>query len=129
MVFGHPIANISDLNVSNAGIWDVAAGRDFFSQRSYYWIDVRDLAVAHVEALLRPDAENRRFTVTSPEKMCQQTEADILRQEFDWAKDVVKKGNEGAPLPKTHGMDGETAQKVLGLTFRTFKECVVDAVT
>lgn len=132
MVYGpivHPIAKVADLNMSSLDIWTIAEGNDYPSQRIYAWVDVRDLAVAHVEALLRPEASNRRFMVSAPEKFSHQLIADVIRQEFDWAGDVVKKGSEGAPVPPTFNLDGETAGKALGLKYKTFKDCVVDAVT
>lgn len=131
MVFGpvvHPVAEVSKLNMSNLDIWNIAAGQDYPEQRVPLWVDVRDLAVAHVEALLRPEASNRRFTIASPEKFSHQQIADIIRQEFDWAKGVVKKGDEGAPLRGSSNLDGTTTADVLGVTYRPFKDCIVESV-
>jgi len=132
MVFGpivHPIAKITDLNVSSMYLWVIADGQDYPEQRGPIWVDVRDLAFAHAEALLRPEASNRRFLISAPEQYSFQRAADVIRQEFNWAKDVVKKGNEGEPLPNGVKADGETAGKALGIHYRPFKESVVDAIT
>ena len=85
-------------------------------------------SVAHVEALLKPEAGNKRFIVSAPEKVSYQRVADITRQEFDWAKDVVRKGDEGAALPLAANLDGSTAEKELGFTYRSARECIVDTV-
>lgn len=118
MVYGpivHPLAKISDLNMSSMDLWDVASGKDYPEQRVPVWVDVRDLAQAHVQALITPEASNRRFTIAAPEKWSMQRLADILREEFDWAKDVVKKGEEGAAFWPSYTLDGATAGQILGV--------------
>ena len=122
----HPIANLSELNFSNLAIADIASGKDYPLQFSPIWIDVRDVATAHAEALVRPEAGNRRLTICAPEKYTHQLAADIMRQELEWARDVVRKGDEGAPLPPSFSLDGATAEKILGLKYRSFRECIRD---
>ncbi|TCD61668.1 hypothetical protein EIP91_008116 [Steccherinum ochraceum] len=132
MVFGpfvHSVSKAADLNSSVKDIYDVASGAEYPLQRTLAWVDVRDLAYVHVEALVRPEASNRRFLVVSPEQFSYQLMADVVRKEFDWAKDVVKKGDEGAALPPCYTLDGETTAEVFGFKYRSFKNCIVDAVT
>ncbi len=130
MVFGpivHPLAKLSELNDSTAMIYQVVSGTDPLPVgRITAWVDVRDLALAHVEALLRPEAGNHRFLVASPEKYTYQRAADILRQEFAWAMGEVTKGDEGAPIPDRFDVDGETAAQVFGIQYKSFKECVLE---
>jgi len=125
----YPISSLSELKPSNMAIWVVANGANpippTFNPR---FVDVRDLAFAHVEALLRPEVSNQRFIVASPETYTYQREADILREEFDWAREEVTKGDEGAPIPDSCEVDGETASKALGFQYRSFKECVLDSI-
>ena len=132
MVFGpmvHPVSKLSEINGSTGLIWQVASGTDPWPTAPLTaWVDVRDLAVAHVEALLRPDAGNQRFVISSPQKFTYQRIADILRQEFAWAREEVTKGDEGAPIPRGSSVDGETAAKVLGIGYRGFKECMLETV-
>ncbi|KAL4245980.1 NAD(P)-binding domain superfamily protein [Abortiporus biennis] len=128
----HPLSTIKDLNESNAGLWNVAAGiTPIPSTRVPYWVDVRDLAKAHVEALLRPEGGNKRFIVASPERWSYQRIADTLRSEpkFEgWAKEKVRKGNEGEKIMKWYNFDGETASKDLGISYRGLRESIVEAV-
>lgn len=130
MVFGpivHPLAKLSELNDSTAMMYQVVSGTDPLPVgRVTAWVDVRDLAFAHVEALLRPEAGNRRFVVVSQEKFTYQRAADILRQEFAWAQEEVTKGEEGAPIPDRFDVDNETAGKVFGIQYKSFKECVLE---
>lgn len=132
-VFGplvHPVTKTDDINVSNKGIWAVASGANPLPVcPSPTWIDVRDLAYAHVEALFRPEVSNRRFLICAPGKITYQMVADILREAFDWAKGLVTRGDPGAAPPETCEMDWETAAKALGIKFRGFKECILETVT
>ena len=90
MTFGtvsHPISSVNSLNESNAMLWKVASGTDPLPvSRVPFWIDARDLARAHVEAVLRPEAGGRRYVVASPERFSYGLAAQIIREEFDWAK-------------------------------------------
>lgn len=131
MVFGpwmHPLASLAEINTSNQSLRDVVLGIDPIpSSRVAAWIDVRDLALAHVEAVFRPEVGNRRYIPSSPEKFSYQLAADIIRQEFpEWALEKVTKGDEGAPVPETFNADGESVARDLGITYRTFRETVKD---
>ncbi|KAF2011376.1 NAD dependent epimerase/dehydratase [Aaosphaeria arxii CBS 175.79] len=129
MVFGpvvHPLSKVEDLNESNASLWKVASGQEFPAARVPFWVDVRDLAVAHVEALLRPEAGGKRYTVTSPEKYSYGLVADIIKEEFPSIKDRIAAGNQ--PVVDTHDLDGHTAAKELGVKYTGFKQTVKDFV-
>lgn len=130
LVFGpivHPLSKLSELNDSTALVYKVVSGENPLPNgRVTAWVDVRDLAFAHVEALLRPEASNLRFVVASPERFTYQRAADILREEFTWAKEGVKKGDEGAPIPDRANVDGGIAATRLGIRYRSFKECVLE---
>ena len=133
MVFGpvvHPVPNIASLNESNAVLWGVADGVDPLpSVRVPIWIDVRDLAEAHVQALLRPEAGGKRFIPVSPEKFSYEYAADIMKEKFGWAKSSIT-GNfvGGEKPPPSYGADGETVARELGVQYRSFEETVVDFV-
>ncbi|KAK7691048.1 hypothetical protein QCA50_006151 [Cerrena zonata] len=133
LVFGplvHPISRTAELNETSRVLWEIASGANPLPVvRVPSWVDVRDLAFAHVEAMLRPEVGNRRFLIASPQKISYQMVADILRQEFDWAKEQVTKGEENAPLPKTFDIDGKTVADALGFEYRGFKQCILEAIT
>jgi len=134
MTFGpicHPVANLAGLNESNANLWKVASG-DFTNlpvARVPFWVDVRDLAHAHVEALLRPEAGGKRFTVSSPEKFSYVLVAKIVSEgeEFPWGKERVANLGEVA-IDDSYDLDGETAAEALGLSYTPFKKTVTDFV-
>ncbi|KAJ5770917.1 uncharacterized protein N7511_002968 [Penicillium nucicola] len=133
MVFGpvvHPVPTAADLNESNAVLWSVAAGIDPLpGVRVPAWIDARDLAEAHVRALLTPEAGGRRFLPASPEPFSYELAADIIRGEFEWGVESVTGNYRMGEKPvASYGVDGETVSRELGVQYRPFKETVVDLV-
>ncbi|CAK7221618.1 hypothetical protein SBRCBS47491_004590 [Sporothrix bragantina] len=130
MTFGpvaHPVATPADLNESNAMLWKVATGeKPLPVARVPFWIDVRDLAQAHVEALLRPEAGGQRYIPASPERFSYGRAAQIVVGHFAWSRDSVVP--EDQPVDESHGVDGATAAAALGLNYKTFEQTVVDLV-
>ncbi|KAL2161842.1 hypothetical protein VTH06DRAFT_7626 [Thermothelomyces fergusii] len=130
MTFGpvaHPVAGAARLNESNAVLWRAASGAGPLPvARVPFWIDVRDLARAHVEALLRPEAGGKRFLPAAPERFTYALAARIVEEEFAWAKGRVSR--EEQAVDESHGVDGETAARELGLEYRRFRQSVTDLV-
>ncbi|KAF4632580.1 hypothetical protein G7Y89_g5547 [Cudoniella acicularis] len=96
MTFGpvvHPVSRAEELNESNRMLWEVAMGKgELPVARVPFWVDVRDLAEAHVEALLRADIGGKR----------------------GWAAGRVAEGEQQA-IDESYGLDGVTAEKELGV--------------
>jgi nucleoside-diphosphate-sugar epimerase len=133
MIFGpfvHPVARLEELNDSAAKLWEVASGVDPMPlARVPFWIDVRDLAQAHVESLLRPEVGNKRFTIASPERFSYQKAAEIIIKEFDWGHKRIRLPDTKQEIDQSYDLDGETAARELGITYRSFHDSVVDFVT
>jgi nucleoside-diphosphate-sugar epimerase len=130
MTFGpicHPVADLAGLNESNANLWKVASGKDLPVARVPFWVDVRDLATAHVEALVRPEAGGKRFTVSSPEKFTYGLVGEIVAEEFPWGKERVATG-EKQVIDDSYDLDGERAAKELGIKYTPFQETVRDFI-
>ncbi|KAF4459180.1 NAD dependent epimerase dehydratase [Fusarium albosuccineum] len=131
MTFGpivHPISGIDKLNESNAVLWSVAKGVSPLPvSRVPFWIDVRDLAVAHVQALLVKEAGDKRFTPTAPEKFSYGLAAQYISEELPQLKEQVNVENQ--VIDESKSLDGETAGKELGYTYRTFRDTVKDFVS
>ncbi|KAJ5110571.1 hypothetical protein N7532_001106 [Penicillium argentinense] len=133
MVFGpvvHPVHNIKQLNESNSVLWSVAAGVDPLpGSRVPAWIDARDLAEVHVQALLRPETGGKRFLPAALEPFSYGYAADIMKDTFEWAKDTVTSNYQSGQKPHApYGVDGQTVANELGVKYRSFKETVVDFV-
>lgn len=83
-----------DLNTSNQRIRDVAYGKleksELLSTRPSLWVDVRDVARAHIAAAQIKDAANKRFFVVTGFFKNHEI-VDIVRKEFpDLAKNLPK---------------------------------------
>ena len=129
MTFGpfvHPLSHVSRLNESNATLWHVAQGKPLPVARVPFWIDVRDLAQAHVEALLRSDAGNKRYTIAAASRFSYQLAAEIIKSNFNWAR--IQEPEKPQEIDNSHDLDGQTAAKELGLAYRSFEESVVDVI-
>lgn len=131
MTFGpvvHPISSIDKLNESNAVLWSVAKGASPLPvSRVPFWIDVRDLATAHVQALLVKDAGGKRFTPTAPEKFSYGLAAQLMVEGFPELKHVIRL--EEQVIDESKSLDGETAGRGLGYEYRTFRQTVKDFIS
>ncbi|KAF2438528.1 NAD dependent epimerase/dehydratase [Karstenula rhodostoma CBS 690.94] len=129
MTFGpiaHPVERLADLNESNAMLWAVASGKEMPVARVPFWVDVRDLAVAHVEALVRADAGGKRFVVASPEKFSYGLVKRFVEEQFEWGRERVAQGEQ--EVDDGYDLDGERAGRELGVGYRGFRETVRDFV-
>ncbi|CDR98964.1 hypothetical protein [Sporisorium scitamineum] len=87
-------------------------------------VDVRDVAYAHLEALVRPDAGGNRFA-TSLRPFTYQDVVDIVHSDSnvpaDWKKQVpTGKPGQGSTI-KQNELDGSKATRVLGLKYIQLK--------
>jgi nucleoside-diphosphate-sugar epimerase len=131
MTFGpvvHPVPSVDKLNESNAMLWKVAKGVNPLPvARVPFWIDVRDLAVAHVESLLKAEVGGKRYTPASPERFSYAMAAEIISEGFPELKDGTTLENQ--TIDVSHGLDGETAAKELGYEYHSFKDTVRDLIS
>lgn len=129
MTFGpiaHPVDKPEQLNESNAKLWEVAAGSQTLPEaRVPVWIDVRDLAKAHVQCLLHPSAGMQRYTPAAPEKFSYELVASILRKQYPAANKQVL-AIDDASAPDSYDLDWKAVTKDLGVEFHSFQECVTD---
>lgn len=69
MIYGPPIhspPSLDQLNESNSQLWKIiSAGKDAEVPIAHtpLYVDVRDIAMAHVLAIENPKAENQRYAV------------------------------------------------------------------
>lgn len=136
MVFG-PIVrylqNLDNLNTSNqrfAALMTGKAKEELPPTGIFIWIDVRDLALAHVKAVELPEAANKRFYVTAGHFSNEEV-ADIMRDNFPELKnELPAKGTKGGEYPEEgiFKYDNSRVKEILGIEFRSLRECVVDTV-
>eukprot|EP01111_Echinosteliopsis_oligospora_P010552 TRINITY_DN3311_c0_g1_i2.p1 TRINITY_DN3311_c0_g1~~TRINITY_DN3311_c0_g1_i2.p1 ORF type:complete len:354 (-),score=75.33 TRINITY_DN3311_c0_g1_i2:893-1909(-) len=130
MVYGpivHNVASINDLGTSQKNIADLVTGetKEVTQPRTRIYVDVRDLALAHVLALETKAASNQRYLVTAGNYSWQQL-ADICNSKFA-GNTKAPKGNPGETIPE-QAVDTSKVRRDLGLTFRTVEETFTDSV-
>jgi Nucleoside-diphosphate-sugar epimerases len=133
MVFGPVTGRLESprgLNESNAVLWKVASGGPSQSlppARFNFWIDVRDLAEIHVQALLSPQAGGKRYIPVAPEKFTYQLASKIIVDEFPERTVCVSTGSQEI---KNHiNVDMDTMKKDFpDIKYRTFRQTVIDFV-
>jgi nucleoside-diphosphate-sugar epimerase len=74
----HALDSLESMNTSNQRILHAAQGQfkdEIPASGVHFWVDVRDVAEAHVAAFEKPDAANKRFFTTagyfSNKEICQ----------------------------------------------------------
>ena len=143
LIFGpwvHPLgrSGLASLNDSIRGFRSIVRGDYHTSHLPNplvpFWVDVRDVALAHVEAALRLDnfehspISSGRYAICSPEKINYHLVGEIMREEFpEWAGEVLPPRDETPPFMNI-SLDGTPATRDLGVAYRSFRECVIDLV-
>ena len=98
---------------------------------NYLFVDVRDLALAHVLAAEKDEAGGKRFFIVGG-RFCNKEIAEIIGEEFPELRENLPMGEAlqpGAyPDKGTYGFDNVRSKSVLGLTYRSLRESIVDTV-
>ncbi|KAK6225879.1 NAD dependent epimerase/dehydratase [Colletotrichum tabaci] len=131
----HHFADLSSINTSNERVVDLVKGKwkDAVAPTgaAYLWIDVRDLALAHVLALEKAEAGGRRLFTTAG-WFSNAEIAAVVRKNFPELKDRLPaegtKGGELPPKDKVYGYDDSETAKILGIKWRTLEESITDLV-
>ncbi|KAK3937326.1 hypothetical protein QBC46DRAFT_11946 [Diplogelasinospora grovesii] len=141
MVFGpvvHYLASLDSINTSNErivaclqGKWREGGGIPD-TGAAFIWIDVRDVADAHIKAGLEvPEAGGKRCFTTAGLFSNKQI-ADVIRKNFpDDASKLPTDETKGGELPdenKRYKFDNSTTTKLLGIKWRSLEESIVDTV-
>ncbi|KAJ5385907.1 NAD(P)-binding protein [Penicillium cosmopolitanum] len=112
--------------------WDfVEKEKPHFDLRNYLYVDVRDLALAHVLAIEKAEAGGKRFFTVSSHFSNKEI-AQIIDQEFPKFRSRLPTGEAlvpgDYPADGVYGFDSSRAREILGVKFRPLKESIVDAV-
>jgi len=136
LVFGpivHYLNSLDALNTSNQRIGNLILGKfktEIPETGTFVFVDVRDLALAHVKAIETPDAAGKRFFIVAG-KFSNREIADVVRKHFPEYHDKL-------PTPETKGgdypeggmykYDNSRAEKILGLKWTPFEQSIIDTV-
>lgn len=140
LVFGpivHALDSLDNLNTSNQRILAAAQGKwkdEIAPTGVYLWVDVRNVAEAHVAAFEKPEAANKRFFVVAG-YFSNKELASTIRKNFAEYKDKLPaESTPGGDFPEgglekgLYKIDNTRSTSILGLKYKTFEEAIVDSV-
>lgn len=134
LVFGpviHYLNSLDAVNTSNARMRDLMQGKmkeKLAPTGTFIWVDVRDLAMAHVKAIELPRAAGHRFFVTAG-YMSNKDIAECMRRNFPELRSQLPPENSEGDMPKNiFKYDNSRSVDILGLKYRPLNECVEDTV-
>jgi nucleoside-diphosphate-sugar epimerase len=129
----HYLNSLDALNTSNQRIRNLITGQcknEIPDTGTFIWIDVRDLALAHVKALEVPEAADKRFFITAGyftnKEIC-----EIIRKNFpEYEKELPGKDVKGGGYPEAglYKYDNSRTVNVLGIKFTSLEQSIVDTV-
>jgi nucleoside-diphosphate-sugar epimerase len=134
LVFGpvvHYLNSLDAINTSNARMRDMMQGKmkeKLAPTGTFIWVDVRDLAMAHVKAIELPEAAGKRFFVTAG-YMSNKDIADCMRENFPDLRSQLPPEDSQSDMPKdVFKYDNSRSVDILDLKYRSLNECVKDTV-
>nr|XP_023900337.1 ketoreductase azaE-like [Quercus suber]POE50716.1 ketoreductase azae [Quercus suber] len=129
----HYLNSLDGLNTSNQRIRDIMLGKakdQIAETGTFIWVDVRDLALAHVLSAEKEEAANKRFFITAG-YFSNKEIAQIVGKNFPEYKDgLPTEQTPGGDYPEggVHGYDNSRTKELLGIKFRPLEESIVDTV-
>ncbi|KAI1266359.1 NAD dependent epimerase/dehydratase [Xylariaceae sp. FL1019] len=141
LVFGpvvHHLNSLSNINTSNERIVHCITGKwkadnQIPATGVHFFVDVRDVAKAHVEAMERPEAGGNRFFTTGG-YVSNREFVPLVRKEFPQLADKLPDESvKGGDYPNgkkegTYKYDNSKATKQLGIEWISLEKSVVDTV-
>lgn len=133
MVYGpavpDSIQDLGKLNTSSADIYRLMNGseKEVPDTTFFAFVDVRNVAEAHLKAYALPEAGGQRY-VTTGGRFTYQEICDIIQKEFPQLKEKVPEVQAGYRGPETYAVSNEKAKKELGIGFISLEKCVKDMV-
>lgn len=94
---------------------------------TWLWVDVRDIALAHVKAIEVPEAGGKRFLITA-DHFAMKDVAEVAKKNFpEYADKLPTELISDMPSP-VYGFDNSRSKEVLQLEYRPLEACVVDTL-
>lgn len=127
---------MDNLNTSNQRILAAAQGKwkdEIAATGIHLWVDVREVAEAHVAAMEKEEAANKRFFIVAGHFSNKEI-GQIVKKNFPQFKDLPEDSTPGGDYPEGgvekgyHGFNNKRSIDVLGLKYRSFEDSIVDTV-
>ncbi|KAG8920885.1 methylglyoxal reductase (NADPH-dependent) gre2 [Tulasnella sp. 419] len=130
MVFGPPtqeVTSIDKLNTSNASLYAMFIGKAKAENSVWIWVDVRDLALAHVLAFETNTTTNERYLITQGTYSAQQ----VLEYAWQHYPDRARAANLAQPAPYypeegNYRPDNSKSKQQLNMEYRSFEDMLKD---
>ncbi|EXJ87758.1 hypothetical protein A1O1_04685 [Capronia coronata CBS 617.96] len=126
-------SSLAELNTSNRLVWDVVSAGEQGTvppTKGPVWIDVRDVAEAHVQALVMPSLGGQRLLLAKG-IYCSQEIADVARAVVPKHRDRIPVGTPGQREAGSHfAIDATQEESMLGQQgkWRRLEETLADLV-
>jgi nucleoside-diphosphate-sugar epimerase len=134
LVFGpvvHYLNSLDTINTSNQRMRNIIQGEmkeKLAPTGNFLWVDVRDVALAHVRAIEVPEAGGERFFVTAG-FFSNKRIADIIRETHPELHSKLPPADSPDDFPtNVFEFDNSKSQRVLGLEYRPLKQTVSDTI-
>ncbi|KAF3041398.1 methylglyoxal reductase (NADPH-dependent) gre2 [Didymella heteroderae] len=132
MVFGpvsYPLKTLDAVNTSNAVFKDIITGkwRDEIPSNTFKWVDVRDVALAHVRAIEVAEAGGKRFLAAAG-GYSNVLLARIVKKKMPDLMDKLPERIEAVDVAEDFTIDTSPMEEMLGIQFRSLEESVTDAI-
>ncbi|KIW16858.1 hypothetical protein PV08_04048 [Exophiala spinifera] len=133
LVFGpvvHYLNSLDTINTSNERVRNMIQGKfkdGLPPSGVFLWVDVRDVALAHVKAMEVPEAGGQRFFCTAGH-MSNGEVASIIKKNFPAFADKLPADLSSDAPADVYGFDNSQSKKVLGIEYRSLEDSIVDTV-
>lgn len=127
----HYLNSLDTINTSNERVRNMIQGRLKDSglppSGVFLWVDVHDVALAHVKALEVPAAGGKRFFVTAGHYSNGEIAA-IIKKDFPDLADKLPADISSDMPADVYQIDNSRSKEILGLKYRSLEQSVVDTV-
>lgn len=127
----HYFNSLEAINTSNKRMKDFVQGNlkdQLPPTGTFFYVDVRDVALAHVKAIEVPEAGGKRFFVTAG-YFTNKDVADAIRQTHPQLELKLPPKDAPSDLPSPiYGFDNSRSRELLGLKYTPWNKTVGDTV-
>lgn len=127
----HYLNSLEAINTSNKRFKDFVQGNlkdELPATGTFLWVDVRDVALAHVRAIEVAEAGGKRFFVTNG-FFSNKDLADIIRESHPQLESKLPPKDASSDSPaQLYDYDNSRSREVLGISYHPLKKTVADTV-
>jgi nucleoside-diphosphate-sugar epimerase len=127
----HSINSLDAINTSNTIIRNLVQGRiadKLPPSGTFIWVDVRDVALAHVKAMEVPEAGGKRFFLAAG-YFSNKKILDVIRDAYPELEERLPSKDSEDDFPsQLFAIDHSRSERILGIEYRDFESSIIDTV-